>query len=358
MSAPRLRWGAKGLGALAILFALFVIVGEGVARLAHPCGAGDALFHPLLSAPDGLFVDDPHLLRWPTPRLRATVAAPGCVIDLRFDDRSARGQSNPDARWLALGDERTMAITVDEPQTWTAQLAAHLETPIINAGVHGDSTWQALGRYQRYVGVIDLEQVIVMLHVGTDLIDNSRFHRQLQVHQAMAGAEEDAEFSPFERQLFHKSALYAWWNLAYPWRGLGPTGERWRAELLTFHRGFDDTRILPQTRDALRRLRDATAHNHDELLVAVLPHVLEVLPEHLDASLKGTSIRPEDIQLERPRTQTLRLLDELGVVTCDLTAALKGAREGGGDVVNPRIRQLTPEGHRVVSEQVRHCLGR
>lgn len=359
-----LGWAGR-LGLLLGGLLLGVLGAEVLGRVIQPDASADLLFNSPESSPHRLYVVDHERMLTPRPGFTGQVRSPGYAVSLRINALGLRG---PEAEtvpsgtphWLAVGDSFTMAVQVDEDKTFAAQLGAAAGAWVWNGGVDGYSTWQALSRYQDLDQVLPLDAVVLTFFLGNDLQDNVRFSHIVQgARNLPEGADIPRERTPPLRALLLRhSRLYAHWRV---WQrraalqdGADPDRERWRQELVLFStEGRNELRrMLPQTREALRRLQQATRQRQDDLIVAVAPPAFVVDPDRAAATFAVVGLDPASMALDAPRQAVLQILDELNIPACDLTEPLRQAT----DPYFVYDGHWTAEGHTVVAETMSRCL--
>ena len=203
------RWGLL-MGGLA----LGLILAEVGFRFARPDAAADLLYNAPDNAPNGLYSTHPDLYAVPTAGFKGRQESLGYGVDLRINTHGLRGpelgaKSQP--RWLASGDSFTMAAQVSEADTFAQRLGSELKVEMLNAGVDGYGTWQAMGRYQELDAALDLDGMLLTFFVGNDVHDNVRWTQvQAEAKRMRAGAPlARRPINPVHAWFYKRSALYA-----------------------------------------------------------------------------------------------------------------------------------------------------
>jgi hypothetical protein len=338
---------------------------ELLSRVVQPDASADLLFNSPESSPQKLYIVDHERMLTPRPGFQGEIRSPGYRVSLRINALGLRGPE-PETlpaeqpQWLAVGDSFTMAVQVPEAETFADRLGAAEGAQVWNGGVDGYSTWQALSRYTTLDETLPIERVVLMFFLGNDLQDNVRFPHIIQGARARPqGADiPRPETPPLQALLLRRSRLYAHWRVrsrrASLLSGADPDRERWRQELVLFSsegRG-ELGRMLPQTREALHRLQQATRQRGDDLLVAVAPPAFVVDPQRAAATFGLVGLDPARAALDAPRQAVLSILGELGIAACDLTEPLRSASA-------PYFiydGHWTTEGHTVVAETLSRCI--
>jgi len=342
---------------------LGVLGAEVLGRIVQPDASADLLFNSPDSSPQGLYVVDHTRMLTPRPGFSGQVRSPGYSVSLRINDHGLRGPADAPSgqpQWLAVGDSFTMAVQVDEGDTFAAQLGQQAGAWVWNGGVDGYSTWQALSRYEALDSTLPIERVVLTFFLGNDLQDNVRFPHVVKGARSLPeGADIPRQPTPpLEAFLLRRSRLYAHWRV---WSrrtalvsGTDPDRERWRQELVLFSDSGQRElkRLLPQTREALRRLQQATRQRGDELIVAVAPPAFVVEPDRAEATFEVVGLDPSTAALDAPRQAVLSVLRELDIAACDLTEPLRGASAA----YFVYDGHWTVEGHTIVAETLSQCL--
>lgn len=344
---------------------LGVVAAELLGRVVQPDASADLLFNSPDSSPAGLYVVDHQTMLTPRPGFTGQIRSPGYAVSLRINTLGLRGpeaDAVPAAlpQWLAVGDSFTMAVQVDEDDTFSGQLGDLSGAVVWNGGVDGYSTWQALTRYTQLDQQLPISRVVLTFFLGNDLQDNVRFPHVLQGARALPeGADIPRPATPgWQKLLLRRSRLYAHWRVwqrrASLLSGDDPDRERWRQELVLFTQDgrSELKRLLPKTREALQRLQLATRQRGDDLIVAVAPPAFVVEPDRADATFAVVGLDPARADLDAPRLAVMGLLQQEGIAACDLTEPLRGA-EAGYFVYDGH---WTVEGHTIVAETLSRCL--
>ena len=138
-------------------------------------------------------------------------------------------------RLLAVGDSFTMSVQVDESELFQAQLASalseRLDRPveILNGGVDGYGTLQALGRVEYLADELALDGAIYLFFMGNDIQDNVTYnhlaggrrgaiprpldHRPGQQGPTMQNAPVRPVMPAWKQWLATRSYAYAFWDV-------------------------------------------------------------------------------------------------------------------------------------------------
>jgi len=92
----------------------------------------------------GIYEGDPATLWTIRPNLNQSIPHSEAPFYVQTNIHGFRGAAVEKEAWLALGCSTTFGWGVEEKDTWVQQLSALVETPIINGGVPGWSTHQAV----------------------------------------------------------------------------------------------------------------------------------------------------------------------------------------------------------------------
>ena len=357
--------GAKA-GLLAGGLLAGVLLAETGARLWKPSKDSDLLFNSPESSPMGLYVLDEGARIVPAPGFSATVQSPGYRTALRTNALGLRGPPAAEVggrQWMAAGDSFTMAVQVEEEESFPGLLGEKAGAHIWNAGVDGYSTWQALIRYEQLAS-LPLEQVVLTFFTGNDFQDNERFpHMRKAPLPGKPGDPIPRASVPWHRKLLLRhSRLYAHYRIAAHRAGIqsgkAHQKQNWRDELSIFTRdGSGRLRGLgEQTRKALEALKRSTEARGAKLLVAVAPPAFVVDRERAGATFSLVGLDPAGAALDAPQQKAAEILGSLGIRHCDLSEALRSGQEREA-MYFTFDGHWTPAGHRVVAKRLSQCLG-
>ena len=357
------------LGRLALLLGGLgagLVAAEVGFRFARPDDAVDLLYNAPDNAPDGLYTTDAQVFAVPTPGFVGMLKSLGYAVDLRINSLGLRGPevgAKTVPRYLAVGDSFTMAAQVSEADTFVARLAVDLGVEVLNAGVDGYGTMQALRRYQQLDQELDLDGVLLTFFVGNDVHDNVRWP------QVQAEAKRMVPGKPLTRRpvgavhgfLYKRSTLYAAVQMWLRRRAMSqeshPERHRWRSELMLFT--ADGGGVLgaqmPMTRNALADLSRAIAERGDRLMVAVAPPAFQIESERLASTFALVGLDPARA---RPDAVSQAVLDELkrqSIAYCDLVEPLRRAHRAGREMYLQYDGHWSPKGHVIVADALERC---
>ncbi len=356
------RWGLL-MGGLA----LGLILAEVGFRFARPDAAADLLYNAPDNAPNGLYSTHPDLYAVPTAGFKGRQESLGYGVDLRINTHGLRGpelgaKSQP--RWLASGDSFTMAAQVSEADTFAQRLGSELKVEMLNAGVDGYGTWQAMGRYQELDAALDLDGMLLTFFVGNDVHDNVRWTQvQAEAKRMRAGAPlARRPINPVHAWFYKRSALYAGVRMMQRRSALSSPDHherhRWVSELRLFTRDGGGVlgSQLPHTDAALAALAKMMKERGDSLMVAIAPPAFQVQRERLDATFSLVGIDPSTASPDAVSDGVRSLLERRGIATCDLVPPLRRAEEAGGEMYLEYDGHWSLKGHAVVSDTLAKCM--
>jgi hypothetical protein len=347
-----------------------VLVADCGAGLVAPHGAADLVFGAPDNAPQGMYLTDHELVFRPKPGFEGTMRSLGYRVPLRFDaEWGLRGggiEPKADApRWLAAGDSFTLSPQVVESDTFAARLAAGQGVEVLNAGVDGYSTWQALERYRQLDEALSLDGVLLTFFLGNDFEDNRRF--RTEVDRARARPEGQ----PIQRQpvpaltafLRKNSYLYGQWLVRGRVAALAnpnnPERQRWASELELFTTAGERRRngVRGETERALRALSNETRARGDALVVAIAPPAFVVDTDRVAPTFSLVGLDPAQADLHAPGQMLADILRRMNIAACDLVGPLEAARaSGSAPLYFTYDGHWTPAGHAVVADVLGPCM--
>lgn len=368
------RWGARGALVVGGLLGGLVLA-ELAGRAADLAAGGDLVFAAPQSYPPDLYLQDGEM-RYPNPRFAGTVASYGYATTPRFSRWGVRGTDpTPGARaWIGVGDSFTIALQVEEDETFLARAAAAAGAAPINAGVDGYSTWQATLRAAQLGRRFPPERVILAFFTGNDLGDNQRRPGGRTPENPGQGPGEpgapdyqppprgthDAKTSPF-RWLRDHSVLAAAWDVRRQTRRMratnDPAAARFRSELAIFtEAGAPElARILPETRAAFAGFRDTATRLGAAPLVVVIPPAFVMDRATAEATFASVDLTATPA-LDGPQVVVVAAAREAALPICDATEPLRAAAAAGDRPYLPFDGHLSVAGHAVVADAIERCL--
>jgi hypothetical protein len=336
-------------------------------RIVRSDDAVDLLYNAPDNAPNGLYTTDADVYAIPTPGFRGVQQSLGYKVDLRINRHGLRGpevgpRSGP--RYLAAGDSFTMAAQVAESDTFVARVAEDLKIEVLNSGVDGYGTFQALERYKQLDKDLELDGVILTFFVGNDVHDNVRWPQVRQEAQRMRPGQ------PLSRRpvgavhgfFYKRSALYAAVQMQLRKRAMSrpdtPDRHRWVSELMLFTQ--DGGGVLgaqmPHTVRALRELAAEVERRGDSLMVAIAPPAFQIETERLDATFQLVGLDPSRAQPDAVSNAVRDVLQRYGIRSCDLVDPLRRAHAAGREMYLQYDGHWSPKGHAVVSNALVRCM--
>jgi hypothetical protein len=343
-----------------------VLAAELAARLIRPEAHADLLFNSPDASPMGLYVNDPVLIMSPTPGFDGRSGSVGYSVPLRFNELGVRGPA-PDGQksWIAVGDSFTLSVQVSEEDSFEGHLSEALGLRVWNAGVDGYSTWQAMERYRRLDDSLASNVVLLTFFLGNDLHDNILYPQIVQTMRNVQAGTPIMRPPSIWWQSFLLKNSYIYAHLRVRDRaqqlaaGTDPVLGRWKNELAIFSmRGQGQLRGLAERSwEPLIQLRDLVHQRGDRLVVAVAPPAFVIEQERLDSTFRVVGLDPSEAQPDAPAQAVLRMLQQMGVLACDLTPGLRAAQAEGDSLYFTYDGHWTPRGHAVVSESLVQCFG-
>ena len=345
-----------------------VVVAEAGFRLARPDDAVELLYNAPDNAPSGMYTTDATVFAIPTPGFRGTQKSLGYSTELRINQLGLRGPEVGEKerpRYLAAGDSFTMAAQVTEAETFVGRLSEDLGFEILNSGVDGYGTFQALERYKQLDEQLSLDGVILTFFVGNDVHDNVRWPSVQQEARRMAPG------LPLYRRpvgavhgfLYKRSALYAalqiWLRRLSMGRTISPERQRWVSELMLFMRegGGVLGAQMTHTERALKALSQEVDARGDKLMVAIAPPAFQIETERLNATFSLVGLDPAHATPDAVSNAVRDVLQRNNIAHCDLVAPLRRAHQAGGEMYLQYDGHWSPKGHAVVADVMAKCLG-
>lgn len=324
-----------------------VVLAEGGARALAPSPAAELLGEPTRDATPGLYQLHPGLQHVPVPGYDGEWASAGGTVRIRVAPEGYRGGAPEPGRpiWWAVGDSFTLGVQVDEDDSFQRVAGDAAGVAMLNGGVDGYSTWQALFHYQDLDERLDGQGVVYTLFLGNDLTDN-------RIYPGMARLEPDPDggwkrptregpvhadrMGTYTRpsawqRLTSQSVFLAAVRVAQKRRdaeAIEQVAQRFRGELRPFLvEGEGELRsLLDELDHALRRFKQVTDQRGDALVVAVAPPAWSMEPERAEATALALGLTGP-LALDAPRQGVLERLERLGIQACDLHPALDGHPE-------------------------------
>jgi hypothetical protein len=311
-----------------------------------------------------------------TPGFQGLIAEPEAQAHLRVNSLGMRApepfpKADGAERWLMVGDSFTVAMQVDEDQTFVHLLQDRVGIETWNAGVDCYGTYQALGRYRQLEAALEPDAVLLTFTLSNDLIDNlgGEDFNPSPVPEAMHELDYGKALGDklrAEHPLLHHSRIF---SRLYLRQGLalGHSVDWLHPELMLhyfesyFASPDEIERAMAMTEPALRGMAEETAAHGDRLMVALVPPMFAV-DEH---DLERWTDLAQSYDRQRAHLDTratpdalLATLEALDIPSCDLEPALAQAQAAGQACYLPQNRHWTVVGHQVVADAIAACMQR
>lgn len=372
----------KTLRALLLRLGLFLVALLGSLLAAElyarfvwkPVGAEDLLFNAPAYSPLDLYVNDPEFLLLPAPGFEGTVATAEYRSSVRINQEGLRGpplapKAEGALRLLAVGDSFTLSVQVDEREHFTALLAEALAdrlgrpVEILNAGVDGYGTLQALGRVEQLAESAELDGAIFLYFLGNDVFDNVTYNqlargrrgRIPRAREQPAGAAPTMNGAPnhppipwLQRFMAENFYLYAIYDVRRKAAAPNPHAiNRFRSELEIFLEGSGALRNhMRETKRALK-LVDDRCETHDlKCFLPLAPAAFMVEQDRAASTFELVGLDPARVDLDAPAGAVLRATPAT-LPAYDLTPGLRERADEGLYFIFDG--HWTPAGHAAVA---------
>ena len=341
-----------------------ILLTEFIVRMMGLPGDSDLLFNSPESSPIGLYVLDQQTRVVPASNFVTTIQSLDYKVQLRTNAIGLRGPAPTEVKqtqWIAVGDSFTMAVQVDETQTFAHLIGESTNKHLWNAGVDGYSTWQAAIRIQQIQQQLPIKGILLTFFTGNDFHDNELFP-VLKNHPlpGKAGEPIPRETTPAWRKLLLRySYIYAryriWNHRKQIQNQQGHFAKRWKDELSIFTSSGQNRLqgLSNQTAKALQNLK-LVARNKP-IMVAIAPPAFVIDQTRAGPTLSLVGLNPDEATVDAPQQKIIKILEDKQIPYCDLTPAL---REG------QKTQQMyfsadghwTVAGHQVVAKAITTCL--
>jgi len=310
-------------------------------RFKSPLGHEAMLFGaPDFSNPD-LYVSDGDLLLVPNPGFEGEVSTIEYSASVRINSKGHRGpevgaKAPGELRLLALGDSFTLGVQVEEEQTFSALLGAKLTASlgrpvrIINAGVDGFGTEQAMQMAERLDAHYDVDGAILLFFTGNDFWENFSFTERKRMNGGGLMPPPKPYLSFWDRTLGRLSYAYAFVRVHFRTRALRSDShqlQRYSEELRIFDASSPVlTRQMHVTRSALNRFSSFCMEKEWKCFLPIAPPAFVAHPQRAEATFDLVDMDMNQVNLDRP-SQTLAKLPLQGLPKLDLAPLLRASTE-------------------------------
>ena len=365
------RFPLKRIAARLLLVAASAVLGLGIAEVA----VRSVRPQPVLRVTRGLYAPDPPRRYRLQPGFRGTMTnrveyrTPVAVNRLGLRGEEVTGKPPGSLRVLVLGNSFTFGVGARDDETYPVQLEGILRSrgrpaQVLNAGAPGFGVPDAVAWLERWGWSLEPDLVVLGVFLGNDLQDAAADGPRA----VLVGGQlrmRGQKTSNLSRWLNYHSHLYvllktsALGKMTRRLRGR-PEPERrrtLRAEFELYEKDGTSQVVrqgLAATEEAVDELA-ATAT--DRSVVAVLiPSLPQVDPTAWSQALDRLDLDPERYDAARPNRLFRELFERRGIPVVDASDALASAIERGEPVYYPIDQHLTPEGYRLLADEVAQAL--
>lgn len=367
------RVGAR-LGLVALGLVAGVLAAEGVGRLDRFTRGRELLFPNLDGYPRELYVVAQGM-NFPNPDFSGEVTSFGYAVRPRFNRWATRGPEPVEGarRWITAGDSVTLALQVEEEETFSHLLGQALGVEVLNSGVDGYSTWQATIRAAQLVTSLGAEGIVVTFFTGNDFRDNhmtvqGRSSTQLGPYPTPGGQKfplhpmrPRTPTPAYEKWLHDHSVLWAWYTVWQKQKstrvGQDPSSRHFKEELgiFTTRARQELEREIGPTRQALAELAATGQRLGVRVVLSVVPPAFAMSESTARATLRAFGI-PEEPDLLSAQQAVVRAATEAGLEVCDMGGPLRAAADGGAHPYLVFDGHLSVSGHQVVAGELERCV--
>ena len=352
-----------------------LLLAEAIGRIDGFAKGNDLVFMAPMAYPQDIYVQDGQT-NYPNPDFKGTIRSFGYSIVPRFSRWGTRG-AEPVAgqrTWISVGDSFTIALQVEEEQTYSALLAASHGVQVLNAGVDGYSTWKEAMRAMQLGRHFRPEVVLYSYFTGNDFFDN-RQSGNVSLDRVPLGPGEPGappfalpklgmgvpQAPAWQKFLRDNSVLAAhYWSWSETRRsrsGQSPNARRFRDELRLFTtegpgRAGPDT---VATEAALRFAKGAADRLGARALVAVSPPAFVMDQEVATRTFRSVGLDGVTPDLDSAQKLAVDAARAAGAEVCDTLPALRAASDAGERPYLPFDGHLSVRGHEVVAATIAAC---
>jgi len=246
------------------------------------------------------------------------------------DDREYLEKADDELRILMLGDSFVMGVGVDLEDTVVEQLEDSLDhrfvnrdVEIVNMGVAGYSTRQALATLEAYGDDLDADLVLLGFFVGNDFSENAGDPLRVDDGYLVNGTRHEG-LIPYPVRRFiklHSQLYHLLWPIQRRLRGHGAAEASESARRIAEIFLLDDSVARPITQpslDALDDLVQACKERRLPLAVVIIPDHTQVIDDAWDILIGQTGAPDAVYGRGAPSRRIVEFLEARGVPTLDL----------------------------------------
>lgn len=338
----RIRSAVLNLMLLAVSALVALVCSEMVIRYVAP--------QKLYRFPQGMFAHHTTLEHRLTPHFRGTASTSEYRTRIHINGLGLRedrdyGEKPADTyRVLALGDSFTMGVGVEVEQTYVkvlervlASKSRNQASDVINAGVPGYNTRQALVYLQEEGLQLNPDLILLNFYVGNDIHDNFDSRPVRVVDGYLQDKTSSASVLPYAARLFlsRNSHLY---NFVWPYqrrlvdwllnRPPGPTkAQLQEAHLAIYAVPEEDDRaqaMWQATQQHLVALKEIVADR--KVAVVIIPELIQAEPWRWSAIMQEQVNSIGAYQRDYPNKRIVDICLQLGLPVLDLLPTLTRLR--------------------------------
>ncbi len=300
--------------------------------------------------PQGMFENHPTLQFRLTPHFEGVSKTIEFKTHIRVNAHGLRadreyGRKGPKTfRVLALGDSFTMGVGVEHEDTYGQVLERQLADgdpsqayEVINAGVPGYNTQQALTYLRQSGFALEPDLIVLGFYIGNDIHDNFNVPAiSVQDGFLQEGTPQQGFLPrPLRRYVARTSHLY---QLLWPYQRRLFNRSEWAnqqqplAQQLSIYAaspaGQDTEALWGATRRQVEALADLARREGVPLLVVVIPEPLQVDAQRWQAAMRPVASNGVVYRADWPNRRIVNLCRELNLSVLDLLPELAPALSG------------------------------
>lgn len=376
MTVPGWAWRVlRRLGLVIAATSLALGVTEVAVRWVGSAQGTDLVFMAPMGYPDDIYVKD-GAMNYPNPAFTGTIQSFGYSVKPTFNAWGTRGPAPQTGvrTWISVGDSFTIALQVDDEETFSARLGQAQGVQVLNAGVDGYSTWKEALRTVQLGRAFPPEVVIANFFTGNDFFDNRQSATHTIAHPGLGPGEPGAPrfkvpvigIAPpppgwFAGMRDHSVLVAHWWAWKESRRarsGSDPNARRFRDELGLFTaegqaKAAADTQM---TEKALLFFADAAREVGARGVVAVMPPAFAMDVDTATRTFESVGFDHVTPDLDSAQNTAVAAAKATNLLVCDMMPVLRAAAAAGARPYLPFDGHLSLAGHQIVADALRTCI--
>jgi lysophospholipase L1-like esterase len=266
---------------------------------------------------------------------------------------------------VILGDSQTFGVGVDDENTYASALSGLIGRPVLNTGCSGYNNYEELALARSIISYLKPECLVLAFFAGNDPYENYR--ETSSVTSEVFSENTGSMSAKIKNWLSKKSAIYnllirlrryGWINDLFLRTGLVQDTPPAELEIFTNPPSEHAQVFWEATRKPILDLAGLCRAHDIEFMVLFIPDRYQVEDSYWRQWVQKYRLDASLYDLDAPNKYMQDLCSKNGIKFLDVTPKLRTEQLSGISMYWKIDNHLSPEGHKVVAENMATVIGR